>query len=133
MFKFESDEPASAPVEIGDKKFIIFEPSSAAAARYRNFLAAARTKPDGKMMEAAEWAEAKYQGLNEADAVLVAGCLFEQTPAGYKSVELSWVQKLPDRITKPLYKWANRFIDDAEDGAKNGQGGGDASSSSLTS
>lgn len=127
MFDFDSLEPLP-PVEFKHqgKAYVLREPTTDGAAKYRNAEALVRMTPDGQLRPS--FAE-RFEGLNETDAVLVASCLFSRDDGGERPVTVEEVRALPDLITRPCYKWCRRAYDRAEELAKNWLGAGADTSS----
>lgn len=90
------------PVRLGGTRYLLREASGGAACGYRNaVLRATKLGPDGK--------PASFEGLADAEPVLVAGCLFEETPAGPRPVPLATVRGWPAKVVKRLFLEAQKL------------------------
>lgn len=103
-FDTDDDKPAEMPVRYRGKQYVIREASGAAAAAYRNCVfKSTKLGPDGK--------PERIEGLGDAEAVLVQGCLFEVLDRKEGGdpvtgvVALGFVKGMPNRVLKPLFDW----------------------------
>lgn len=99
-FDFTRLGPQSKPVKWNGKEYVLREPSEGAWSEYQGALDAAKQYD----------ADGKFKGLTEAwsraDAVLVAGCLFEVKDGSEIAVPLSEVRlHWPHRVTSPMVDW----------------------------
>lgn len=107
---FESLEPISIPVTLGEKKYVLKEAPEALYCKYLDALMKAGQvieRPDGKKEVAAG------AGIYETESLLVSYCLFEVTEnGGLRAVDQKWVANtLTHRIVKPLFKKAEMLCE----------------------
>lgn len=97
--------PASIPVTIGDKEYVLVEPSEDAVRQWRNASAsAAKYTPDGKVVALGD--------IDGPRSVLVGLCLCESTGNGQPIVDKAgnavsvgrpFVQRLPGKYVREMY------------------------------
>lgn len=100
---FEDLAPVEVPVKIGNRNYILKEANQEVAKNYRNTLMkATKFGPNGMPIGS--------DGLADAEAVLVAGCLFESygTPEQprIRPVTLSTILGWKPKIVGPLFERA---------------------------
>lgn len=96
---FENLEPVEVPVTLGSKRYILRQPSSAAATKYRDALFASATMIGGTI---------RPNGVGaSAEPTLVADCLFElyddKGTEKRRKVLLSFVNELPDTVVTAMF------------------------------
>jgi hypothetical protein len=103
---YDSLVPITVPVKLGEKDFVLVEASEEASMKYRDKMTTGMTFVDGKP-------NSMPTGAIEAEAALVAGCLFEcYTDKGetkHRPVSLPYVLKLPRRIVRDLFDRAKEI------------------------
>lgn len=109
---FNDLTPIEIPVQIANEKYVLCEASGEAAAKYRNHaMSCTIFNVDGK--------PAGMKGLGDIQAVLVSLCLFKCVGTGsvtsLERVSLAFVNKLPERIVKPLFERAKAISELRED------------------
>lgn len=126
---FSSLEPIALPVTLpgrkkGDppRKCVLREASEEIAAKFNSAVTRAVRMADGKMIG--------MDGIGEAEAILVQGCLFEVVPGPSgtgpeteRPFVIGEVRALPHRIVRPLFERAKDISQ---------LGGGDDTEDSLT-
>lgn len=128
-FDFNHLAPQSQSVLWKGKTYILREPTEGAWAEYEGVLDQARRYDEN----------GKFVGLNEgwrrADAVLVAGCLFEVRDGGHEfAVPLDEVKRWPHRLIDPLVEWCKEAGQPPKDDQlPKSSAAGPASSASPTS
>lgn len=100
-FDFNNLAPQSVPVLWRGKTYVLREPSEGAWSEYEGALDTARQFDEA----------GKFKGLGDgwrkADAILVAGCLFEvrRDDETERGISLDEVRQWPHRIVDPLVEW----------------------------
>ncbi len=109
-FDFDKDdlEPKSKPVKYKGKEYILREAGNAAVVAYRNATAKSTRLTDGKL--------SGFDGLAEAEPLLVSKCLFELNPNGQGgnkegAVHIEFIKSMPNRFVKPMFDWLEKVSD----------------------
>jgi hypothetical protein len=131
-FDFSNHEPIAIPVVGPDKKnYILREATAEVAKKYRKATMSGTSMADGKI--------SGIGGIADAEAILVAGCLFETYPGPNNSVNerpvlLSTVLAWPSRVVQPLFDAAQRISGlDAKDREKPDPKAGPSGEAATTS
>ena len=99
---FDSLEPATEPVKISGKDYILKEIMGDAAAKYRNAEAKVIMVNQGTKM-------AHIDGAGDLFPLLVSLCLFEVYDDKQRPVTLLQVKQWPDKVIVALYKAAKKL------------------------
>ncbi len=104
-FDFDRDdlEPKSKPVRYKSKSYVLREAGNSAVVAYRNATAKSTKMVDGKL--------SGFDGLAEAEPLLVSKCLFEAKDGQDHPVSIEFVKSMPNRFVKPMFDWLEEHSD----------------------
>lgn len=117
VFDFDKDDlaPKSTPVKYRGKKYVLKEADNAAAVAYRNATSKATRLVDGKL--------SGFDGLHDADPLLVSMCLYEVDATGPGTegkVAIGFVKGMLNKYVKPMFEWVVENSDLKETPTKEG-------------
>ena len=96
---FDSIEPKSINVKIGNRVFILREATAQAACDFQNAVQSCTIYNDKGI-------RCGVKNLADVDIVLVKACLIETKDGGYHAVEEGGIRSWPDRIKDKLFRTA---------------------------
>lgn len=96
---FDSIEPKSINVKIGNRVFILREATAQAACDFQNAVQSCTIYNDKGI-------RCGVKNLADVDIVLVKACLIEIKDGGYHAVEEGEIRSWPDRIKDKLFRTA---------------------------